>query len=268
MQQEIQNLREQMAQLQYQLDIRVTALVGYQSTLEVIEEPVEEAAVEEEAEEQEEEIAAPTKKEVRSSWSDMREARWRAEKEAQELRAELERERSSKRKPEPEEPRYEAVEDDSLVEGRHLSAVERKIQALEQKLAGYEQESATTRIEREIKSEYPDFDSVVSSKNLEILKQDFPEVARTIFAGTDLKDKSKAAYLFMKKMGIAKEVNVQASADKVQALKNSVKPKPASSISPTKSSPLNTVYNLTRDTEITDDLQDQLMRMNEAAMRR
>jgi hypothetical protein len=28
-----------MAQLQYQLDIRVTALVGYQNTLEVIEEP-------------------------------------------------------------------------------------------------------------------------------------------------------------------------------------------------------------------------------------
>jgi len=40
LQQEIQNLREQMAQLQYQLDIRVTALVGYQSTLELIEEPV------------------------------------------------------------------------------------------------------------------------------------------------------------------------------------------------------------------------------------
>jgi len=40
LQQEIQNLQEQMAQLQYQIDIRVTALVGYQSTLEVIEEPV------------------------------------------------------------------------------------------------------------------------------------------------------------------------------------------------------------------------------------
>jgi len=40
LQQEIQSLREQMSQLQYQLDIRVTALVGYQSTLEVIEEPV------------------------------------------------------------------------------------------------------------------------------------------------------------------------------------------------------------------------------------
>ena len=39
LQQEIKNLQEQMAQLQYQLDIRVTALVGYQSTLEVIEEP-------------------------------------------------------------------------------------------------------------------------------------------------------------------------------------------------------------------------------------
>jgi len=40
LQQEIQNLQEQMAQLQYQIDIRVTALVGYQSTLEVIQEPV------------------------------------------------------------------------------------------------------------------------------------------------------------------------------------------------------------------------------------
>tara|TARA_R100001510_G_C7647562_1_gene204902 strand:- start:2015 stop:2245 length:231 start_codon:yes stop_codon:yes gene_type:complete len=39
LQAEIKSLQEQMSQLQYQLDIRVTALVGYQSTLEVIEEP-------------------------------------------------------------------------------------------------------------------------------------------------------------------------------------------------------------------------------------
>ena len=40
LQQEIQSLQEQLANIQYQLDIRVTALVAYQSTLEVIEEPV------------------------------------------------------------------------------------------------------------------------------------------------------------------------------------------------------------------------------------
>ena len=39
--QEIQNLQEQRASLQYQLDIRVTALTMYQSTLEVKEEPKE-----------------------------------------------------------------------------------------------------------------------------------------------------------------------------------------------------------------------------------
>ena len=39
LQQEIKNLQEQMSQIQYQLDIRVTALVAYQSTLEVIDEP-------------------------------------------------------------------------------------------------------------------------------------------------------------------------------------------------------------------------------------
>ncbi len=38
LQQEIQNLQEQMASLQYQLDIRVTALTMYQSTLEIKEE--------------------------------------------------------------------------------------------------------------------------------------------------------------------------------------------------------------------------------------
>jgi chromosome condensin MukBEF ATPase and DNA-binding subunit MukB len=39
LQQEIQSLQEQLATMQYQLDIRVTALVAYQSTLEVIDEP-------------------------------------------------------------------------------------------------------------------------------------------------------------------------------------------------------------------------------------
>ena len=38
LQAEIKNLQEQMSQIQYQLDIRVTALVAYQSTLEVIDE--------------------------------------------------------------------------------------------------------------------------------------------------------------------------------------------------------------------------------------
>ena len=42
LQQEIKNLQEQMSQIQYQLDIRVTALVAYQSTLEVVDESEEE----------------------------------------------------------------------------------------------------------------------------------------------------------------------------------------------------------------------------------
>ena len=35
LQNEVQGLQEQMAALQYQLDIRITALTAYQSTLEV-----------------------------------------------------------------------------------------------------------------------------------------------------------------------------------------------------------------------------------------
>ena len=44
LQKELEGIQEQMASLQYQLDIRVTALAAYQSTLEVVveeEEPKE-----------------------------------------------------------------------------------------------------------------------------------------------------------------------------------------------------------------------------------
>ena len=42
LQEEIKNLQDQIVQLQYQLDIRVTALVAYKSTLDVIEKSEEE----------------------------------------------------------------------------------------------------------------------------------------------------------------------------------------------------------------------------------
>ena len=38
---ELEGIQEQMASLQYQLDIRVTALTMYQSALEIVEEPKE-----------------------------------------------------------------------------------------------------------------------------------------------------------------------------------------------------------------------------------
>jgi hypothetical protein len=43
LQKEIEGIQEQMASLQYQMDIRITALAAYQSTLEVVveEEPKE-----------------------------------------------------------------------------------------------------------------------------------------------------------------------------------------------------------------------------------
>jgi len=41
LQKEIEGNQEQMASLQYQMDIRVTALTMYQSALEIVEEPKE-----------------------------------------------------------------------------------------------------------------------------------------------------------------------------------------------------------------------------------
>ena len=41
LQKELEGIQEQMASLQYQMDIRVTALTMYQSALEIVEEPKE-----------------------------------------------------------------------------------------------------------------------------------------------------------------------------------------------------------------------------------
>ena len=41
LQKELEGIQEQMVSLQYQMDIRVTALTMYQSALEIVEEPKE-----------------------------------------------------------------------------------------------------------------------------------------------------------------------------------------------------------------------------------
>jgi hypothetical protein len=55
---------------------------------------------------------------------------------------------------------------DDLAEGKHLSKVGRKLKKLEDQVKYYQQQTQTTLVENRLKSQYPDFDNVVSSETL------------------------------------------------------------------------------------------------------
>ena len=167
------------------------------------------------------------------NWREVRKKAEEADKLARE-RDELARklqELESGRQASPQEEDYDVrLGADELAEGKHLDKVQRKIKALEQKISQYEQRSTTMALEVKIKSEYPDFDCVVSKENIAELQAQYPELAHTLNANGDLYSKAVSAYTMIKKLGIQPDTtHIQ---DRVQALKNAQKPRPLTSVNP------------------------------------
>lgn len=129
-----------------------------------------------------------------------------------------------------EEPEIDLnIDEDSLVDGRHLKGVSSKIKRLEEKLKQYETNAETLSIEAKIRQQYPDFESVVSVENVQKLNTEYPDIAIMLGNTKDVYSQASAAYSVMKKFGIHKNVY---SEDKAKALANSVKPRPLASVNP------------------------------------
>ncbi len=182
----------------------------------------------------EEVVAEPAKENsAAKNFRAVRERAERAERERDDYFRLLQQQELSKIKvqaPQEDEDLSFNVDADALVEGKHLSKVDRKIQNLERKLAQYEQRSTETNAETRLKSQYSDFDSVVTPDNIATLKEDYPELAQAIIATPDLYAKGKTAYMLLKKFGIAADPVVVAEKALVQ--KNAAKPRPLASVAP------------------------------------
>jgi hypothetical protein len=190
------------------------------------------------------------------SWKMLREKAERAERRAEELERMI-LEAQSKKQPETEEDLNVSVEDDSLVEGKHLSKVNKKIQNLERQLKQYEQQSSLSSTEIKLKTQYPDFDSVVSADNLNNLRSMYPEIAHTINSSSDLYSKAVAAYTMIKKLGISPQEDLYKQ-EKELAQRNAAKPKSLASISPQQGdSPLSKANAFANGT-LTDELKAQM----------
>lgn len=131
---------------------------------------------------------------------------------------------------EPVEQEESSIAPDDLVEGKHLSKVEKKIKKLEQQVQEYQQNSTVMSAEAKLKAQYPDFDNVVSRDNLKMLQEAYPELYHTLNSSTDLYSTAVSTYTIIKKMGIHKEDLYKS--DKDLAHKNASKPKPLASVSP------------------------------------
>ncbi|CAB4121283.1 hypothetical protein UFOVP9_55 [uncultured Caudovirales phage] len=137
------------------------------------------------------------------------------------------------------------LEDDSLVEAKHLKELLRRDKEREKRQLKLEQEYRSEISRMKVSNSLPDFDLVCSNENFTQLRQMNPVLAQTIYNMPDSYEKKELAYTMVKQLGIYKdnkqEIGLPStrSDNKDQALKNAFKPRVSASVSPQKSeSPL------------------------------
>jgi hypothetical protein len=219
----------------------------------LVEEPVTAEAAPEVAPEV---VFAPKKPAKEDNFEELRQKAWRANKRAEELEAELALERQ--RKLEPEEDFN--IEEDELVEGKHLAKLVKEVKKLKNQLQETEYHSSVNMTLSHVRQQYPDFDSVVSGENLDELSKIHPEVRKSIDANLDFHSRCLTAYKVIKSLGIAGTPDIYA-ADKAQAQKNAAKPKPLASISPQQGdSPLTRANAFAQGADLTPELKAKLVK--------
>lgn len=154
------------------------------------------------------------------------------------------------------------MSDDAYVEGKDLKkyvkTLKQEIKSTRQKFEDYHNQTVEIRL----KSQFNDFDSVVSAENLQKLAQQKPSLHRTIYANNDLYDRGYAAYELIKSSGILSD-QYQSLDKKVE--ENRSKPRSAANVAPqTGDTPLARVGDYDRRI-LSEERKDQLRRQVEQA---
>lgn len=178
-------------------------LMGMPQQYEQTEQPQPEV-VEQKAVEQKQE----TEKE--QNWRMMRDRMESAERRAQDLermiQMNMNQQQNTKMQVVDDEDDFD-ISDDTYIEGKHLKkyikTLKKDLKETKEKVSKYNQEMAVSNAEWKLKSQFSDFDQVVSSSNLEKLKLDKPALFRSIMSTPDIYDQGYAAYEMIKSAGYA-----------------------------------------------------------------
>jgi hypothetical protein len=162
------------------------------------------------------------------------------------------------------------LNDDDLTEGRHYKKLEKELRDLRKRdvdrSAEFERqkkEAYLKQVDMMLKTQYPDFEKVVTSENIELLNTIDGNMARSIASNPDIYSQAIAAYERIKEKGIYKEDVF--SSERGKAEKNLVKPRPLSSVASQKGGKSALSEANLFDQPLTPELKAELVRqMNEA----
>lgn len=157
------------------------------------------------------------------------------------------------------------INDDTYIEGKQLKKYVKKLkQELKETKKTFEeqnQRNAITQAEIRLKSQFTDFDAVVTKDNLSKLADQKPALYRSIMANQDIYDRGYTAYEMLRNSGY---INEYAQTDK-RLEDNRSKPRSAANANPqTGETPLARVGDYDRRV-LTEDRKDQLRRQVEEA---
>jgi len=174
-------------------------------------------------------VAAPVETAAQLSFKQLREKAERLERERDEYYRKNQQYENRQPVERGDEEENYPINNDDLVEGKHLKAYEKKLKKLEDSFTKSQKKAEEAFSESRIRSEFPDFDKVVSQDSLYILQSQFPELAASINANPDLYSKAKAAHQAITKLNI--NPNDFSSQDKA-INKNLSKPQNVNAVSP------------------------------------
>ena len=160
------------------------------------------------------------------------------------------------------------LSDDTYIEGKHLKkyvrTLKKELKNTKKQFEEHNQQQAQYQAELRLRSQFSDFDSIVSKENIEKLQQQKPALFRTILANSDIYDKGYAAYELIKNSGILTD-QYQELDKKVE--ENRSKPRSAANAAPQSGdTPLTRVGDYDRRI-LSEERKEQLRKQVEEAKR-
>jgi hypothetical protein len=191
------------------------------------------------------------------NWKEARRRMQELERRTQE-QDELIRKMQSPQNGQSEEDDLAKLADDDIVTAKQARSLAQKMarQVADEAIKARE----ATTVDERVKNRFSDFDDVVTKENIDLLKQQDPELAQSLYAlAHDPYAQAVAAYKMLTKTGIANMAKSQPQ--KAKALENSKKPVSVQSV--TKSSAIGNAHSF--ENGLTPELRKQLQKeMDEA----
>lgn len=183
----------------------------------------------------------------------------------------IQQQQQQQRQPEPEPARV-SYDDDDIIEGRHikpeLTAIKKELQQYRQQVEESRRLSEINALENRLRTQYNDFDTVVTKENILRLRELKPEIAESLHQTQDPYYKAAATYTLLKDLGIARAQPAYTD-DHQKAQNNLNKPKNVAAIaSQSSNTPLSHASAFSSG-DLTEDRKRQIWnQMQENARRR